>query len=190
MPSPVGDKRAVKIFVLYLLENINYPLELFRISDIVMQTDYVLYLDFVECFNEMTDAGLVAQVGENADGDALWAVTDRGRTVAGGLRSELLPSLLDKALAAALRYLDFSRRGISAECDVLPAGAPGGECEVRCRITEKKKVLMEATLRVDSLDRAERMRSSFLDRPEVVFRGFHALLAGNMNYLFDGNAQQ
>ena len=99
MPSPVGDKRAVKIFVLYLLENINYPLELFRISDIVMQTDYVLYLDFVECFNEMTDAGLVAQVGENADGDALWAVTDRGRTVAGGLRSELLPSLLDKALA-------------------------------------------------------------------------------------------
>ena len=48
MSSPIGSKRTVKIFVLYLLENINYPLEYCTINDIVMQTDYVMYLDFAE----------------------------------------------------------------------------------------------------------------------------------------------
>ena len=34
-------------------------------------------------------------------------------------------------------------------------------------------------------DRAERMRDNFRDRPEVVYRGVHAMLSGNMNFLFD-----
>ena len=41
MSSPIGSKNNVKIFVLYLLENINYPLDYCSINDIVMQTDYV-----------------------------------------------------------------------------------------------------------------------------------------------------
>ena len=35
MASTIGSKRTVKIFVLYLLENINYPLEYCTINDIV-----------------------------------------------------------------------------------------------------------------------------------------------------------
>jgi hypothetical protein len=38
---------------------------------------------------------------------------------------------------------------------------------------------------VDSEDRANRMKENFYDRPEVIYRGVHAMLAGNMNFLFD-----
>ena len=55
MASPIGSKREIKIFVLYLMENIHYPLEFTAINDIVMQTDYVAYLDFAESFNELLD---------------------------------------------------------------------------------------------------------------------------------------
>ena len=48
MASPIGSKREIKIFVLYLMDNIHYPLEFTAINDIVMQTDYVAYLDFAE----------------------------------------------------------------------------------------------------------------------------------------------
>ena len=48
--SPIGSKNNVKIFVLYLMENINYPLDFVTINDIIMQTDYVMYLDFAESF--------------------------------------------------------------------------------------------------------------------------------------------
>ena len=59
MSSPIGGKNNVKIFVLYLMENINYPIDFCTINDVVMQTDYVMYLDFAECFYEMVDAGLI-----------------------------------------------------------------------------------------------------------------------------------
>ena len=36
MASLVGSKRNVKIFVLYLMQNINYPLDYVTINDIVM----------------------------------------------------------------------------------------------------------------------------------------------------------
>lgn len=183
MASNIGDKRNVKIFVLYLLENINYPLELCEISDIVMQTDYVLFLDFAESFNELVDSQLVEAV-ENG-GKTCYVITRKGRTVAQTLKSDVLPSMLDKALVAALRYLDFSRRGITAECETVRTDVMTGECDVHCVLYEKKKIIFEATLHVDSLDRARRMKENFESRPEVVYRGFTALMSGNVNYLFD-----
>ena len=39
MASNLGNKRNVKIFVLYLMENINYPRDFVTINDVVMQTD-------------------------------------------------------------------------------------------------------------------------------------------------------
>ena len=70
MSSPIGGIRNVKIFVLYLMENINYPLDFFTINDIVMQTDYVMYLDFAEAFHEMLDGGLLVRIeGGESGGD-------------------------------------------------------------------------------------------------------------------------
>ena len=48
MGARIRDKRNVKIFVLYLMQNINYPLDFVTVNEIVMQTDYVMYLDFAE----------------------------------------------------------------------------------------------------------------------------------------------
>ena len=62
MSSPIGGKKNVKIFVLYLMENINYPLDFTTLNDIVMQTDYVMYLDFAEAFHEMLDLGLILEI--------------------------------------------------------------------------------------------------------------------------------
>ena len=59
MGSVIGGKNNVKIFVLYLMENINYPLTFNTINDIVRQTDYVFYKDFAVYFLEMVDDGLV-----------------------------------------------------------------------------------------------------------------------------------
>ena len=183
MSSPIGSKRAVKIFVLYLMENINYPLEFYVINDIVMQTDYVMYLDFAESFNEMLDAGLIESIKE--DDKEFFSVTQKGRIVAQELKSDVLSSILDQSLTAAFRYLDFSRRGVTTSCEVIPHRDGTGKCDVKCMMLEKKKVIFEATLTVDSENRAVRMKQNFDDRPEVIYRGFNALISGQVNYLFD-----
>lgn len=183
MSSPVGSKKNVKIFVLYLMENINYPLDLVTLNDIVMQTDYVMYLDFAEGFNEMLDDGLIESVGSDEEGSELYGVTARGKVVAGELKSDILDTVLDQSLTAAFRYLDFRRRGVSVSCDIEKV--PDGSYTLHCSFTENGKILFSCELSLDSLSRAERMKHNFFDRPENIYRGINALFAGNVNFLFN-----
>ena len=181
MSSAVGSMKNVKIFVLYLLENINYPLDFITINDVVMQTDYVMYLDFAEAFHEMVEMNLIQKI--EVDDDEYFLITDRGRLVARELKSDILASLLDRALSKALRFLDFKKRDVVARCTVEKTD--DGRYSVSCSFTEKGVLIFSQTLVVDTENRAERMRDNFYERPEVIYRGVNALMAGNVNYLFD-----
>ena len=183
MGSTVGGLRNVKIFVLYLMENINYPLDFVTLNDIVMQTDYVMYLDFAVAFNEMIDGELIEKI-EVSDKEPIYRITEKGIYVARELKSEILTSILDRSLAAALRYLDFKKRGIVAKCIVEKIYGEE-KYNVKCSFTENKAIIFEQSIVVDTLDRANRMKENFYERPETIYRGVLALMAGNVNYLFD-----
>jgi hypothetical protein len=183
MGSNLGNKRNVKIFVLYLMENINYPMDFITLNDVVMQTDYIMYLDFAESFGEMLDSELIECVDKDENGDALYMPTQKGRIVAAELKSDILPSILDQSLACALRYLNFKKRGITARC--ISEKAENGYFRVTFTIVEKDTVIFKTELLVDSELRAEKMKENFRERPETIYRGVNALLAGNVNYLFD-----
>ena len=182
MGSNLGNKRNVKIFVLYLMENINYPMDFITLNDVVMQTDYIMYLDFAEAFHTMLDDGLIEIVGEQ-DTEKTYDITEKGRMVAESLHSDILSSILEKSLAAALRYLDFKSRGTETKCEFHRR--EDGRYDFSCSLIEKGEVIFATSLVIDSADRAARLKENFQDRPEVIYRGVHALLAGNMNYLFD-----
>ena len=179
----ITAKKNVKIFVLFLMENINYPLDFVTVNDIVMQTDYIMYLDFAEAFHQMLDGGLIEETGKNEAGEPLYAVTRKGEMVAEQLKSDLLPSILDKSLTCAWRYLDFKRRGITVDCSSQKRA--DGSFDVSFVIREKRKILWQSTVNVDSEYRSRQMRENFRNRPDVIYRGVVALLTGNVNYLFD-----
>lgn len=184
MRSPIGSMNNVKIFVLYLMQNINYPMDFVTINDIVMQTDYIMYLDFAVAFHEMLDGDLIREDGKSEiDGQPMYSVTEKGKIVAEELHSDIIKSILEQSLTAALRYLDFKRRQvkISSEATELPDRT----VDVTVTVTEKGKTILKTTLNVDSLQRAELIRDNFRDRPEAIYRGTLALLSGKMDYLFD-----
>lgn len=182
MGSAIGGMNNVKIFVLYLMQNVGRPLDFVTLNDIVMQTDYIMYLDFAEAFHKMMDDGLLAVAGEQ-NGEETYDITEKGRMVAESLHSDILSSILEKSLAAALRYLDFKQRGVEAKCESKRRG--DGRYDLLCALYEKGEMIYSITLIVDSADRAARLKENFCERPEVIYRGMHALLAGNMNFLFD-----
>lgn len=181
MGATISAKRNVKIFVLFLMENINYPLDFVSINDIVMQTDYIMYLDFAESFHEMLDADLIAC--EELDGEKYYYVTPKGSFVARELHSDILTAILDKSLEAAFRYLDFKKRGIEARGTYQQRS--DGRFDLTCAILEKGKQIFQTTIVVDTENRAIRMRELFMERPEIVYRGTVTLLTGQMNYLFE-----
>ena len=172
----------VKIFTLYLLKNVNLPLDYLTIGEMLMQTDYVMYLDFAEAFPHLTENGLIEEVGKNEQGDPLYAVTRRGCLVAEELKSDLFQSVLDKSLACALQYLDFRRRGVSVMC----SSERQADTSVNVTVTlkEKDKILLQATVNTDSDYHAQQMKEHFHEHPEIVYRGLIALMTGQVDYLY------
>ena len=183
MGSQIGSLNNVKIFVLYLMKNLNYPMDYVTVSEMVMQTDYVMYLDFAIGFGEMLDGDLVMEVARNDKDEPLYAVTDKGRMVARELRSDILTSILDKSLESAMRYLDFKKRNITVSARIEKR--EDGRYDVICILKEKNEVIMQNSVVVDTIIRAQRMEDNFRDHPEVVYKGVMALLSGNINFIFN-----
>ena len=183
MSSPLGNKQNITVFVLYLMQNVGYPLDFVTVNDIVMQTDYVAYLDFAETFSRLVDTELIRGTGTNAQGEATYTVTDKGRTVVESLQSDILPSILEESLTCALRHLDFTRRGVKATCRSTPN--PMGGYDFTCTLTEGETTLLSITLWADTKTRADRMEAQFRAHPENTYRATLALMTGHVNYLFD-----
>ncbi len=183
MGSQIGSMNNVKVFVLYLMKNINYPMDFVTINDVVMQTDYVMYLDFAEAFHQMLENELIVEDGTNENGDPLYSVTRKGRLVAEQLKCDILPSILDQSLTCALRYLDFRRRGVTVTCE--SERLQDQTFDVTVTLREQKKIILRTTINTDSEYHAQKMKETFHERPEVVYRGILALLTGTVGFLYD-----
>ncbi len=185
MHSQLRDKNDIKIFILYLLRHIGYPLDFVSINDIVVQDGYVGYFDFAECFAELLETGNIVELpADEAEGqDELYEITPQGIHVADNLDSRLLSSIREKSLKSAIRLLSFRERGAKVRFEFQPMA--GGRFTVNCIIQEKDEELMNVEMILESSNQLERIRHNFYDKPEVVYRGIMAVLTGEVNYLID-----
>lgn len=179
MKTPLNDKNDIKIFILYLLENINYPLDFVTVNDIVVQNEFVGYFDFAECFAELLDAGHIVET--NINGVSHYAISPTGSHVASQLQSNLLAPIREKSLKSALRLLSFQKRGAKLKCESEECA--DGKYRLRCLITEGELPIMDLSLIVNSQTQLATMKRNFEERPEVIYRGMIALLAGEVDYL-------
>lgn len=198
MSNQLKDENEIKIFILYLLDKIGYPLDYPSIGSIMMQDGIVNFFDFAQCFFALVDAGHIREIVERtdkqkesageADEDAepnttvLYEVTETGKQVARVLSSNLMVAVREKSYRSALRHLSFAKKGAYVDHTYRP---DGDGFLVTCSIKDKNGVLMELTVRADSEYQMRRMRDNYSERPEVVFRGVVALLLGDVNYLFE-----
>lgn len=175
------SSETVRIFVLYLMQNVGYPLDFVSINDMIQQTDYVIYLDFAQAFADLCDTDMVREEGKNERGEPLYVVTEKGRCVCEELGRSHTPIVLENALAAALRFLDFQKRDIKIHSRI--EDTDDGRFWFVCGVTEKGVLIMEDRVLVDTRARAIHMEQNFRKRPEAIYRGTVALLSGNVNYL-------
>ena len=59
------NKIDIKVFILYLLNNVGEPLSFEIVNDIVLQDEFVNYFDFAIFLSELLEAG---QIEEHKDG--------------------------------------------------------------------------------------------------------------------------
>ncbi len=174
----MNDKIDIKIFILFLLDEMNYPLTEGVISDIIEENGYVGRFDFAECFSELVERRHIAKSGEGEQAE--YMISPLGHNVAAELQGTLHESMREKSRIAALRRLSLFRRGAVPKCTVT--ANENGTYTVRCEILEKGSPLLDVSLTVLSHAEAELMRSHFSESPEEVMRGILSVLTGKLAY--------
>ena len=122
MPETFHSPQQVKVFILYLLEKIGYPLDYNDLATIVIRDGYVDYFDFVTYFHELLEAGHIKRIGGDDDDESSakerpvdrdsYMVSDTGRMIAKGLADDLLlAAVREKSYISAMRHLSLEKRG-------------------------------------------------------------------------------
>ncbi len=181
MQTTIKVKNDIKIFILYLMRNVGYPLDFPNINDIVVQDGFVSYFDFAECFAELLETGNIRKFEEA--GEDLYEVTEQGKQVADSLQSDLMNMIRERSLKNALRLLSFKKRG--AKISFKRKQERDGTYTVNCMISEGEKELLNMKLHVDNIKELDRMEHSFRERPEYIYKGILSLMTGEADYLFD-----
>ncbi len=191
MPAPLRDKNEIKIFILFLLDKIGYPLDYNTIGSIVVQDGIVRYFDFADCFFQLLDAGHVAPAREGTEqvslsegeaGEERFEVTATGREVAHVLGDNLMITVREQGIRSALRHLSLQRMG----ADVDQHHEPLAEGFMyHCSIKDKTGTILGVDLRLDDRRQLEKITRNFAERPEIIYRGILALLSGDVNYIFE-----
>ncbi len=192
MPETFHSPQQVKVFILYLLEKIGYPLDYNDLATIVIRDGFVDYFDFVTYFHELLEAGHIKRLsreeGEKkeelpVDRDS-YEVTETGRMIAKGLSDDLLlAAVREKSYISAMRHLSLEKRGAIINHSIEQVG--DGSYIFHCSIKDCDGLAFDLDLRADSYMQVSRMRMNFEDKPDVVYRGIVALVTGNVNYLFE-----
>ena len=184
MDIPIREKNEIKIFILYLMDRIGYPVKFTDICGILNQENLVNFFDAGACFTELVDANHVVEVEKDEYGDSLYEVTDTGKTIATELNDAILPSIKEMSYRTAIRHLSFQKRGATLACNMKPS-SDEGKYMVQCEIKEHGKIVLDINIEVDSKIEGERMLINFRRKPEIVFRGTLALVSGQKNYIFE-----
>ncbi len=181
------NKTDVKIFILFLLCNVQYPLPYSEVCDVILEDGYIANFDFAECFSELCDLGHILE--EDGAEEKYYRISPTGMMAAAELQNSILESIRKKSLHSAMRYLSLRRRG--AEATVKTRQREDNQYTVTCTLSETAGVLVSYSLTVPSEAQARRIGDHFKESPEDVARAITAAATGELAYLMGaGEAQK
>lgn len=187
--AALQDKNDVKIFILYILRHIGYPLEFATIIDLVLGGGVVRYFDFIECFGELVEAGNIERCNGDAGGefrtDEKFIITAQGKSVAQALSSELVTYIRDKSLKRALQYLSFHENGTRLSLDVK--SLHDQRSEITFALSRDGERFFSLALISDNEKQTEQIRQTLDESPEQIYKSILALIAGDADYLYYDN---
>jgi len=184
MQAPLKERDDIKIFILFLMRNIKYPLEYIDINDIVLQDGYVTAFDFIECFADLLEAGNIEICAPRDDVKKLpelFMITKKGIHISDTLNSSLPAEVRNNGLKNALRLLSFKKRGSDINC--RSEIAADGTYILTCSVIEGKDEVFTVRIKTDDKNRLELMKYNFKDRPEKIYRSILSILSGDADYL-------
>lgn len=180
MQAPLQKKTEIKVYILYVMKNIGYPVEFSKLNDTITADEPVNVFSFTECFAELLDTGNVDAV--DVEGTECFVISERGLNVVEHLLYMLIPSVQKIALGAAARLVSFEKRGntVTVKRTKTEKGYRLGFA-----VEDKEERLFSLEVLLENKEQAKQMENNLSKNPEGIYKAMLALLSGQINYLIE-----
>ncbi len=169
----------IKVFLLFLLDNIVGPIDRTALIDIVEENTDEISFDYDECLRQLTESEHVYR--DEIGSESYYMISEKGRMVAAELYDSLDPDLRERSIRSAIRHTaqTESERSVKAYITETP--------ERRYRVTmiasDRFGEVMSVSVTVSSKSEAESIKSGYLKKPDSVYRGVFFSVTGKMEYI-------
>lgn len=169
----------IKIFLLFILDNIKYPIEHGTIMQIVAENVENPTFDYEEALSDLVSNDFIFT--DSFEGKQYYAISAKGRPYAAELYDTLDESFRERSVKSAIKYSSLYDSGLSVKSDIEEL--PTKRFKVTVSLSDAEGVLMQTSFTVISRREAEKIRDNFLARPQAMYRGFLFAATGRMEYI-------
>lgn len=153
-----------KLILLYMLDNLDFPLTNSQISEFVLDKGYTDYFTLQNTIYDLETSELI--VSENVRNSTRYLITEAGRETIAMFESKLSTAIKDDISL----FFEEKKYQLRKEIDILADYYPvGKEYMVKCLVKEKKSTLMELKLNVVSKEQAIYICDHWQNKSEEIY---------------------
>ena len=131
----------IKVFLLFLLDNIRYPIDHTSLIGLVSENTEKIIFDYDECLRELADSGHI--YFDEVDGEKYYLISETGTSVATELYDILDKDFRENSMKYAAKYLSLSRSGARIESYIEET--ENGRYIVTMKASDKRGQLMSVS---------------------------------------------
>lgn len=169
----------IKVFLLFLLDNIGYPIDHSSLIEMVAENTDEITFDYDECLRELADKEHV--LFDEFDGEKYYMISESGREVASELYDTLDKEFRERSIKIAIKHMSLIRRGVTVKSSITETADK--RYTVNMQISDSRSELMNTSVTVTARSEAERIRTNFENRPYSIYRAFLLSLTSRVEYL-------
>lgn len=172
LPGGLRSKNEIKILICYLFNSVKENMDKEIVINSILNESLANYFELSSAFDELVSNGNLEEL-TNSSGEALFALTDKGKMIANQLESGLAFTVKEKAYRCATRLL--SQKKTERENNVEITKTDNGY-NVIFTISGGNTNLLTFTLYAPDYEQAQMMKKNFYDYPSTVYSVMLALV--------------
>ena len=169
----------LKVFLLFLLDNIRYPIDGTTLMEIIEENVDDISIDYEQSLRELADSEHL--LFDEIDGEKYYMISEKGRAVASELYDTLDKGFREMSLRTAIKHISLSRSGASIRAYIETTETK--RYRVTLESSDSQGELMRTSLTTNSLSEAQMIKKNFETKPDAVYRGMFFAATGRLEYL-------
>ncbi len=169
----------LKVFILFLLDNIRYPVDKSTVMSIVEENTNDISIDYEQCLFELVDSEHLLY--DEVEDEKYYMISDKGRLVAAELYDSLDKEFRERSLRSAIKHISLSKS--EAKVRAYVEELPTKRFKVTMEAFDIEGEIMCASLTVSSRAEAEMIKKNFETKPDGVYRGVLFSATGRIEYI-------